>query len=871
MFESIPESKIGKYQILQLLGEGGMGRVFLGYDYLLERHVAIKCLHTKQTEEKGLRRLKKEARILAKLNSPFIVQLYEFIHQDQQFAIAMEYVKGATLNQYLDSRHFSNTDGLRWLHQLASGISAAHEKGIVHKDLKAENIIVSDEGRIKIMDFGIAGNHGELLTLQGKVSGSFTAMSPEQALGNTVDQRSDLFSLGILAYRIFCARHPFGLIQNPAAIVNKLLYETIVPPENFNTLGPEINQLITKLLEKDPKNRPASAQVIIDITERLLNISTINDKTPTPDSPKEDQTKELNEAINSQEEVRQGRESHPKHFLRNIFFLAVVMGLFSALFWHGQKPFRRLVEGPDKIIFVQSPSINFDGDSETQERIQQNILYALEQTVIQSPGYSLAYQSEDEDLSVSEADEKLQSTFITTGADFILNTIASCNISSCTIKVALIESKSNIIRKQMKWTSFYINDVEMYTIARNQANRLLDVQQPETNLGLDIDGNTYRDYLQVRAQFEVNPTYDIALTQKVEALIDESPKFEPLYQIYTEIMLNRFTETNDTKYIAQLRQKLVIAERLLPPSLTLNKHWLELYFTTEDAAKVKVVINKMKNLGGSQFDLLRAQARSAELENQFDQAMYFYDQAISIQPSLSLLCNLAQVQWLAGESQKARITLERILSLAPLNHFSLFLRASINLSEGRLDEAITDYRILSQNTHDAANYSNLGLVYLLKKDYIQAYDTFQKANVLAPNKIATLLNLADTEYLLGDKNHAQEIYQRIVELYTADPIKSVESRTTAAQAYAQIDKHLDAVKLIQTLLVEDSKNPNVLFSAALVYAILEEPYSTSAFIERAAAAGVGNIWFQLPWFEPLCAKTEYRHLVENLPLPNLCL
>jgi serine/threonine protein kinase len=187
-------SQIGHYTILSSIGRGGMGLVYLARDTRLDRQVAIKCLRTELFEPHYRERFKREALLLAKLNHPHIVQIYDYLETEQQLALVMEYVDGQNLQQHLREHIVSLAQRMQWLIQIAQGLAIAHDAGIIHRDLKAENILINQHKLAKITDLGIAKSQDFNATLTDHVTGSYGSMSPEQAMGEELDFRSDLFS-----------------------------------------------------------------------------------------------------------------------------------------------------------------------------------------------------------------------------------------------------------------------------------------------------------------------------------------------------------------------------------------------------------------------------------------------------------------------------------------------------------------------------------------------------------------------------------------------------------------------------------------------------------------------------------------------------
>ncbi len=276
--------QLGHYQLLTSIGHGGMGLVYRARDTRLEREVAIKCLRRELFEAHYIERFKREALLLAKLNHPNIVQIYDYIETPDQLALVMELVDGQNLHVHLREHLVTITQRLKWLVQISEGLAVAHDAGIIHRDLKAENILISQHGLAKITDLGIAKSQDFNMTLTDHVAGSYCSMSPEQAKGESINFKSDLFSLGILAYQLLCGAHPFGDTRNKLQVMQRIITETPTNPHQHNPELPiEAIDLLGQLLSKDPNNRPDNTHWVAGQFERLVNLvresTALNDDT----------------------------------------------------------------------------------------------------------------------------------------------------------------------------------------------------------------------------------------------------------------------------------------------------------------------------------------------------------------------------------------------------------------------------------------------------------------------------------------------------------------------------------------------------------------------------------------------------------------
>jgi len=257
---------IGKYVIVDSLGRGGMAEVYLAYQESLERYVAIKLMHTFLADEQDfLTRFQREARAMASLNHSNIVGVYDFDVQDGDYYIVMEYVPGGTLKQRLESlvkegEKLPLSESTRVALEVADALSYAHARGMVHRDVKPANIMISEEGHVVLTDFGIAKIlSSPSFTATGAMIGTPAYMSPEQGLGQPGDERSDLYALGVLFYQMATGHLPFDA-DTPLAVIMKHVNEPVPQPSaSVEGLPPEVQDVIVKALAKDPDERYQSA------------------------------------------------------------------------------------------------------------------------------------------------------------------------------------------------------------------------------------------------------------------------------------------------------------------------------------------------------------------------------------------------------------------------------------------------------------------------------------------------------------------------------------------------------------------------------------------------------------------------------------
>ncbi len=327
----------GRYQIIRTIGEGGMANVYLAYDTILEREVAVKILRGDlASDEKFVKRFQREAKAASSLNHPNIVEMYDVGEDDGNYFIVMEYVNGKTLKSLIKKRGgLSLSETIDIMLQLTSGIACAHESFIIHRDIKPQNILILEDGRVKITDFGIAvALNSTELTQTNSVMGSVHYLPPEQANGSVATVKSDIYSLGILMYELLTGKLPFKG-DNAVEIAIKQMKDRLPSIVSQNPLVPQsVENVVLKACAKNPKNRYDSVAEMHEDLKTVLSEERADEEKwvyeyPETDFNEDTKTKKVEKTVQETEEKVETEEG--KKEVKKFKTIVGLVGLVTAI------------------------------------------------------------------------------------------------------------------------------------------------------------------------------------------------------------------------------------------------------------------------------------------------------------------------------------------------------------------------------------------------------------------------------------------------------------------------------------------------------------------------------------------------------------
>jgi len=920
-----------------------MGQIYLAEDQRLHRTVAIKTLqpalttshstpnentNTGDFDAKVIENALLEAQLLAKLNHANIVQIYDITQEDKQICLVMEYLAGKTLHHYQQEHVSSLSQKLAIISQISKGLTAAHAQGIVHCDLKPSNIIIDDNDGVKIVDFGIAKlTSGNAETANNSQSfGSQTAMSPEQLhqalsstsanvidspTNNTIDFRSDLFSLGIIAFQLISGRHPFAgetATQTAQNILNAQCQQAqdIVPQ-----LPRELINLLNKLLAHQPKGRPQSSQWVTQQFEQITKYLTQQEilaedtqpitaelstefaaaLTTNEFSTNALSTSELvaNQLVTNQ--ISTDKVAINQHKSRRIIFagfallasLLVGLSIYSeTLFAPADLPARYIVVLPATI--TNSNAENPIADMQ-KDLVTATLDDAIRQSIINTKGLRLISRREVAGVSKNSAGEtaSIANIAAATGASDIITTQLDCNNVKCDVTLSRLtvkNSSNNIgnnkrstnkwtVLAQKKWPSQIENYYEIYQHSKTNLTSVFSNYDDNILAEQPIKPADYQNYVMLYNHVMITGISSEASLQQLQKIITSSPYLYAAYSLYRENALNLYNETNESKYIKKIENIIALAPVEYKTSIFQTIDVFAIAMATGDFDKAKKQLNIAVERGIDDSTLMDYQAGLLSNNNEIESAIQHYKSALTLRPSTKLLYNLALSYYMLSDFTHAKETIKRLLDITPMHNDGKQVLAAIYLSAGEVESAISLYENIIKINPQSSILDNLGLAYTLAGRYQDALQMAIISVERSPEHPTAILNLADIKMMLGLTEQAQEHYFYVVELYRTK--NDVTSWIERSQAYVHLGRNKEAIKALNQAKKLAPDNGQVAFAAALVYSQLGEQVSAVNQVEEALAAGFGLVWFNLPWFDSLCDNSDFQQLLIKAGNFNRCL
>jgi eukaryotic-like serine/threonine-protein kinase len=756
----IPES-IAHYRIIKKLGAGGMGEVYLALDTKLDRKVAIKVIRADSLADEHLKkRLLREAQAAAKLDHPNICAIYDVNEAGSFTFIVMQYIEGETLAENMDREPLNLSTALAIAEQAAEGLAEAHAHGIVHRDIKPQNMMLTQRGQLKILDFGLAKQMhssdsvdneaptAQLLSTPGHVIGTMPYMSPEQVQGEPLAPSSDMFSLGITFYEMLAGKHPFR-DKSAAVTMSRILLGEPTPTEQFQTqVSPALQTLLSKMLRKDKATRYQNAQEFLtDLRQLPSPHSTNNIQAETP--------------VNTPNRNILPRLSIPKWGLV-AFALVLVLAVIAISGWFSAERSESLAILP--FTYASSdPQLMANPDREyISDGMTESIINNLSQlTNLKVIARSSVFRYKSKDLDVQAIGRELNVGSVLVGQ-------VKQEGDELRIAIELMDVKGN----RSIWGDTYqrkTGDIQAVQkeIARSVSEKLrlklTGADQTQLTKTYTDNGEAYQAYL--KGRYHWNKRTDEGF-KKAISFFQEAIEKDSNYALAYTGLADCYTLRSDYGFLAS-REGYALAKGAVTLALKYDDTLAEAHTSL---ASIKAVTDW--DWEGAENEYRRA----IELNPNYPTAHHWYGAQLILQGRMD---QALQELKIAQQLDPLSLGINKDLAVALI--YARDYDRALQQCQKTL-EIEPNFRVMS---------TYMAQIYQLQQKYTEATAELERVHIAAPEDGEIAYGLGQAYALVGKKNEALKISSELNQ-----PGKTFLPKE-AAYLYSLLDKKEEAVAILQ--------------------------------------------------------------------------
>ncbi len=820
-----PGTSVGPYRVVRHIGSGGMGAVWLADDPRLHRKVALKTLRAADEEgSQGRARLLREARAVAALNHPNIATVFDVLEDEDDVVLVFEYVEGETLSERNRRGPMPVAEAVGIGCQMARALAAAHAQGVVHRDLKPGNVIVGPDGQVKVLDFGIARMlaTGTTVTAAGHTTsgpgfmGTPGYAAPEQMVSSAVDERADLYALGVMLFEMVGGRRPFP--GNDAVSLATAKLSSDAPP--LSSIGPlvpaELEHLVAALLARDPAERPASAHEVLQRLDAVIGAPL-------------------------------GSVSAARALSRGVLMASAIVAILivaGVATWRFlATPVARDSLATPAVVAVL-PLTNMSGDP-SRDYVAAGLSESLIASLAAAP--SLTVLSRAAVVEARLRNPELSKMASELGASFMIEGSVQQSGDQLRVTVSLVRPDRSIA-----WANsfdglfsriFELQSRMAMSVSEAMSIRVSGPARPQVDRPPTSDPGALSSYWQARAYMDrrdVKGNLEAAAASLSDA-IRLDPKFALAHAALGETYWRQYAETREPSWVRRAIDEGTTALRLDPDRPEVR---LALAATLAGSGKADDAVDELKKalaVRPTYDDARRQLGQILARQGHVDEAIDEFQRAIALRPSYWGNYNdLGLALFNAARYQEAAQAFEKLVALQPDSYIGFQQLGTVYQMLGDDQRALSNYEKSIAVRPSNGAYINIGAFYHAKGEYEKAIDAYKKGIALRPNSASGYRNLGDAYAKLGKISDAREAYltaaNKAAEELKVDP-RNARNTASLAVYLEKAGRSAEAAARLDEALALAPDDVQVLYRAAIVHALAGRDPTALAFLKRAVDSG----------------------------------
>ena len=866
----------GRYEIQGVLGQGGMGAVYKARDRELDRLIALKVIRPElATDPAILQRFKQELILSRNITHKNVVRIYDLGEADGIRFISMEYVDGEDLRTILRREgKFSPKKAITVVEQVCRALDSAHTEGVIHRDLKPQNIMRDKHGRIVVMDFGLARSLGDSgMTQTGAIVGTLEYMSPEQALGSTLDQRSDIFSVGLIFYELLTGKAPYQADTAIASLMKRTREEAPSASDVEASVPRSLSAIVSRCLERESANRYHSA---VELLQQLTTWEA------NPDISAETLSKMIAHPVVRR--LRFNLDLPGKSWMWiSGAVLVIVLATFAGrtlLNRPGTSSGERAQGIPSlkQGKYVAILPLKQVGDQKTLGYVADGIQEALAAKLFQLKEVHLA-SSDAVDKAVAK-NLPLSKLARELGVNLVLQGMVQGNSDKLRVTLSLDDAATG----KRLWSQEFQGapgDVlaledQIYGIVAT-ALELKPTNEEQARVGAHPTENVkaYDLYLQGRNVLRNSHGVDgirpaVAL---FEQAIDKDPNFALAYTGLADSSLRMYGANKESIWAQKATLAAQQAERLSNNLPEVHLSLGSVYSMTGKNTLAVAELKRALELAPNSDEAYRNLGDAYKASGESDEAIAAYQKAVAAN-SYNWLNHIAlgKAYFELGDNAKALLEFQKVTELATDNPMGYGDIGSVYLREGKWSEAIPHFQKALSIAPDSPTYSNLGTAYFFLKNYDQATKMYEKAVEVTPNDEQLLGNLGDSYRWSGHSDQATAAYGKAISLAFQELQVNPRSASIMGDLgllYAKKGDAANALQYTNQARAIKSDDLQLMYSEVQVKTLIGKPEEALKSLRQALQKGYAA---QEAWNDPelqkLQALPQFSQLVNQFTKKN---